>query len=117
MAIQQPIKPKNRPFTLKFGPQHPAAHGVLRLILSMQGEQIIKTDTHIGLLHRGTEKLIEYKTALQALPYFDRLDYVSVMAMEHSFCLAIERLTNTVISNRAKSIRMLYAELTRVLNH
>ena len=117
MAIQQPIKPKNRPFTLNFGPQHPAAHGVLRLILSMQGEQIIKTDTHIGLLHRGTEKLIEYKTALQALPYFDRLDYVSVMAMEHSFCLAIERLTNTVISTRAKCIRMLYAELTRVLNH
>jgi NADH dehydrogenase I D subunit len=117
MAIQQPIKPKSRPFTLNFGPQHPAAHGVLRLILSMQGEQIIKTDTHIGLLHRGTEKLIEYKTALQALPYFDRLDYVSVMAMEHSFCLAVERLTNTVISTRAKCIRMLYAELTRILNH
>lgn len=117
MAIQQPIKPKNRPFTLNFGPQHPAAHGVLRLILSMQGEQIIKTDTHIGLLHRGTEKLIEYKTALQALPYFDRLDYVSVMAMEHSFCLAVERLTNTIISTRAKCIRMLYAELTRILNH
>ena len=117
MAIQQPIKPKSRPFTLNFGPQHPAAHGALRLILSMQGEQIIKTDTHIGLLHRGTEKLIEYKTALQALPYFDRLDYVSVMAMEHSFCLAVERLTNTIISTRAKCIRMLYAELTRVLNH
>ena len=117
MAIQQPIKPKSRPFTLNFGPQHPAAHGVLRLILSMQGEQIIKTDTHIGLLHRGTEKLIEYKTALQALPYFDRLDYVSVMAMEHSFCLAVERLTNTIVSTRAKCIRMLYAELTRVLNH
>lgn len=117
MAIQQPIKPKSRPFTLNFGPQHPAAHGVLRLILSMQGEQVIKTDTHIGLLHRGTEKLIEYKTALQALPYFDRLDYVSVMAMEHSFCLAIERLTNTIVSSRAKCIRMLYAELTRVLNH
>jgi NADH dehydrogenase I D subunit len=83
----------------------------------MEGEQILKTDTHIGLLHRGTEKLIEYKTALQALPYFDRLDYVSVMAMEHSFCLAIERITNTVISTRAKCIRMLYAELTRVLNH
>jgi NADH dehydrogenase I D subunit len=117
MAIQQPIKPKSRPFTLNFGPQHPAAHGVLRLILSMQGEQVIKTDTHIGLLHRGTEKLIEYKTALQALPYFDRLDYVSVMSMEHSFCLAIERLTNTIVSARAKCIRMLYAELTRVLNH
>jgi len=83
----------------------------------MQGEQIIKTDTHIGLLHRGTEKLIEYKTALQALPYFDRLDYVSVMAMEHSFCLAVERLTDTIVSTRAKCIRMLYAELTRVLNH
>lgn len=117
MAIQQPIKPKSRPFTLNFGPQHPAAHGVLRLILSMQGEQVTKTDTHIGLLHRGTEKLIEYKTALQALPYFDRLDYVSVMAMEHSFCLAIERLTSTIVSDRAKCIRMLYAELTRVLNH
>lgn len=117
MAIQQPIKPKPRPFTLNFGPQHPAAHGVLRLILSMQGEQVIKTDTHIGLLHRGTEKLIEYKTALQALPYFDRLDYVSVMAMEHSFCLAIERVTRTTVNARAKCIRMLYAELTRVLNH
>jgi NADH:ubiquinone oxidoreductase subunit D len=74
MAIQQIIKPKTRPFCLNFGPQHPASHGVLRLILSMQGEQIVKTDTHIGLLHRGSEKLIEYKTALQALPYFDRLD-------------------------------------------
>lgn len=117
MAIQNPIKPKIRPFSLNFGPQHPAAHGVLRLILSMRGEQVISTDTHVGLLHRGTEKLIEYKTALQALPYFDRLDYVSVMAMEHSFCLALERLTNTKLSRRAKAIRMLYAELTRVLNH
>lgn len=95
----------------------PAAHGVLRLILNMRGEQIIKTDTHIGLLHRGTEKLIEYKTALQALPYFDRLDYVSTLAMEHSFCLAIERLTGTKLTNRAKAIRTLFAELTRVLNH
>jgi NADH:ubiquinone oxidoreductase subunit D len=85
---------------IKFCPQHPAAHGVLRLILSMQGEQVTRTDTHIGLLHRGTEKLIEYKT-VQALPYFDRLDYVSVMAMEHSYCLAVERL-NTVVSLRAK---------------
>lgn len=117
MAIQNPIKPKVRPFSLNFGPQHPAAHGVLRLILNMRGEQIISTDTHVGLLHRGTEKLIEYKTALQALPYFDRLDYVSVMAMEHSFCLALERLTKTKLSRRAKAIRMLYAELTRVLNH
>lgn len=117
MAIQNPIKPKVRPFSLNFGPQHPAAHGVLRLILNMRGEQIISTDTHVGLLHRGTEKLIEYKTALQALPYFDRLDYVSVMAMEHSFCIALERLTKTKLSRRAKAIRMLYAELTRVLNH
>lgn len=117
MALQKIIKPTSRPFTLNFGPQHPAAHGVLRLILSMQGEQVTKTDTHIGLLHRGTEKLIEYKTALQALPYFDRLDYVSVLAMEHSFCLAIERLTGTLVSQRAKCIRMLYAEITRVLNH
>lgn len=117
MAIQKHIRPKKRPFTLNFGPQHPSSHGVLRLILSMQGEQITSLDTHIGLLHRGTEKLIEYKTALQALPYFDRLDYVSVMAMEHSFCLAIERITNTAVSIRAKCIRMLFAELTRVLNH
>ena len=117
MAIQQSLKHKSRPFTLNFGPQHPSSHGVLRLILSMTGEQITAIDTHIGLLHRGTEKLIEYKTALQALPYFDRLDYVSVMCMEHTFCLAIERLTNSVVSSRAKCIRMLFAELTRVLNH
>jgi NADH dehydrogenase I D subunit len=83
----------------------------------MRGEQILNTNTHIGLLHRGTEKLIEYKTALQALPYFDRLDYVSTLAMEHSFCLAIERLTGTKLTNRAKAIRTLFAELTRVLNH
>jgi len=117
MALQKPIKPKSRAFSLNFGPQHPAAHGVLRLILSMQGEQVVKTDAHIGLLHRGTEKLIEYKTALQALPYFDRLDYVSTMAMEHSFCLAIERLTGTKLTKRDKAIRMCFAELTRVLNH
>ena len=117
MAIQKSISLKKKSFKLNFGPQHPAAHGVLRLILDMNGELVENLDTHIGLLHRGTEKLIEYKTALQALPYFDRLDYVSVMCMEHSFCLAIERLTNTVVSTRAKAIRMLYAELTRVLNH
>lgn len=117
MAVNQSLKPKSRPFTLNFGPQHPASHGVLRLILSMQGEQINAIDSHIGLLHRGTEKLIEYKTALQALPYFDRLDYVSVMAMEHSFCLAVERLQGLTPSPRAKYVRMLFAELTRVLNH
>lgn len=117
MAIQQTIKLKKKSFKLNFGPQHPAAHGVLRMILDMNGEHVTNIDTHIGLLHRGTEKLIEYKTALQALPYFDRLDYVSVMCMEHSFCLAMERITNTVVSTRAKAIRMLYAELTRILNH
>ena len=117
MAVNQIIKPKSRPFTLNFGPQHPASHGVLRLILSMQGEQINAIDSHIGLLHRGTEKLIEYKSALQALPYFDRLDYVSVMAMEHSFCLAVERLQGLTPSPRAKYVRMLFAEITRVLNH
>nr|AOC61545.1 NADH dehydrogenase subunit 7 [Gloeotilopsis planctonica] len=118
MAIQNAIKPStSRPFTLNFGPQHPAAHGVLRLILSMQGEQVISTDTHIGLLHRGTEKLIEYKTVHQALPYFDRLDYVSVMCMEHSYCLAVEQLTQMEVPQRAMYIRMLFAEITRVLNH
>jgi NADH dehydrogenase I D subunit len=117
MAQQQLRKPKWRPFSLNFGPQHPAAHGVLRLILNMQGEQIVQTDAHVGLLHRGTEKLIEYKTALQALPYFDRLDYVSAMSMEHSFCLTIERLNGMRLTNRAKGIRMCFAELTRILNH
>jgi len=119
MAINQSIKPTNikKPFTLNFGPQHPAAHGVLRLILSMRGEQVLSTDTHIGLLHRGTEKLIEYKTVLQALPYFDRLDYVSVMSMEHSYCLAVERLTSATVPVRAQFIRVLFAEITRVLNH
>jgi len=118
MAIQNAIKPvTTRPFAVNFGPQHPAAHGVLRLILSMRGEQVLSTDTHIGLLHRGTEKLIEYKTVLQALPYFDRLDYVSVMCMEHSYCLAVERLTQMEVPRRAMYIRMLFAEITRVLNH
>lgn len=117
MAINESIKGKSRSFTLNFGPQHPSSHGVLRVILSMEGEQVSCLDTHIGLLHRGTEKLIEYKTALQALPYFDRLDYVSVMSMEHSFCIAVERLTNTVVSIRAQCIRMVFAELTRILNH
>lgn len=124
MAILETIKPKNinginvnRPFLLNFGPQHPASHGVLRIILSMEGECVYNMDTHIGLLHRGTEKLIEYKTIFQSLPYFSRLDYVSVMAMEHSFCLGIERVTKTVVNTRVKCIRMLFAELTRILNH
>jgi NADH dehydrogenase (ubiquinone) Fe-S protein 2 len=104
-------------FTINFGPQHPAAHGVLRLILELNGEIIKKADPHIGLLHRGTEKLIEYKTYLQALPYFDRLDYVSMMAQEHTYSLAVEKLGNLTIPLRAKYIRVLFAELTRILNH
>lgn len=104
-------------FKINFGPQHPSAHGVLRLILNLKGETILKSDAHIGLLHRGTEKLIEYKNYLQALPYFDRLDYVSMMTQEHAYCLAIENLTNTVIPKRAQYIRVIFTEITRILNH
>lgn len=104
-------------FTINFGPQHPAAHGVLRLVLELQGEVVVRADAHIGLLHRGTEKLIEYKTYTQALPYFDRLDYVSMMSQEHTYALAIERLLNTNVPIRAQYIRVLFAELTRILNH
>lgn len=117
------IQKKNRllkqvkSFTINFGPQHPAAHGVLRLVLELLGENVIKATPHIGLLHRGTEKLIEYKTYLQALPYFDRLDYVSMMSQEHSYCLAIEKLINCKIPKRAQYIRVLFAEITRILNH
>ena len=103
--------------TLNFGPQHPAAHGVLRLVLEMDGEIIERADPHIGLLHRGTEKLIEHKTYLQALPYFDRLDYVSMMAQEHCFSLAVEKLLGCEIPLRAQYIRVLFAEITRLLNH
>ena len=108
---------KIKDFTMNFGPQHPAAHGVLRLVLELSGETVLKADPHIGLLHRGTEKLIEYKTYLQALPYFDRLDYVSMMAQEHAFCLAIERLLDVNIPIRAKFIRIMFSEITRILNH
>jgi NADH-quinone oxidoreductase subunit D len=104
-------------FTMNFGPQHPSAHGVLRLVLEMDGEVVERADPHIGLLHRGTEKLIEYKTYLQAVPYFDRLDYVSPMCMEHSFALAVEKLLGIEAPPRAKYIRVLYAEITRILNH
>ena len=104
-------------FTINFGPQHPAAHGVLRLILELDGEVVERADPHIGLLHRGTEKLIEYKTYLQALPYFDRLDYVSMMAQEHTYSLAVEKLANIKIPRRAQIIRVLFAEITRILNH
>ncbi|MBS0236156.1 MAG: NADH-quinone oxidoreductase subunit D [Proteobacteria bacterium] len=103
--------------TINFGPQHPAAHGVLRLILEMEGELIKRADPHIGLLHRGTEKLIEYKTYVQALPYFDRLDYVSPIAQEHCFALAVEKLLKCEIPARAQYIRVLFAELTRIMNH
>jgi len=104
-------------FTINFGPQHPAAHGVLRLILELDGEIVKRADPHIGLLHRGTEKLIEYKTYLQALPYFDRLDYVSMMAQEHTYSLAVERLGNIKVPYRAQVIRVIFAEITRILNH
>ncbi len=104
-------------FTLNFGPQHPAAHGVLRLILELDGEVVKRADPHIGLLHRGTEKLIEQKTYLQALPYFDRLDYVSMMAQEHTYSLAVEKLGNFSVTLRAQYIRVLFLELTRILNH
>jgi NADH dehydrogenase (ubiquinone) Fe-S protein 2 len=106
-----------RNFTLNFGPQHPAAHGVLRLVLDLKGEIVQRADPHIGLLHRGTEKLIEYKTYLQALPYFDRLDYVSIIAQEHTYALAVESLSNAKVSLRALYIRVLFAEITRILNH
>jgi NADH dehydrogenase (ubiquinone) Fe-S protein 2 len=104
-------------FTLNFGPQHPAAHGVLRLVLELNGEIIDRAEPHIGLLHRGTEKLIEYKTYLQALPYFDRLDYVSMMSQEHTYSLAVENLLMVSIPLRAQYIRVLFLELTRLLNH
>lgn len=103
--------------TLNFGPQHPAAHGVLRLILEMDGEVVERADPHIGLLHRGTEKLIEYKTYLQALPYFDRLDYVSPMSQEHGYVCAVERLLNLEVPLRAQYLRVVFLEFTRILNH
>ena len=108
---------KIKNFTINFGPQHPAAHGVLRLVLELKGEYILRAIPHIGLLHRGTEKLIEYKNYIQALPYFDRLDYVSMLSQEHSFCLAVEKLTRTKIPQRAKFLRVIFLEITRLLNH
>ncbi len=105
------------PFTINLGPQHPAAHGVLRLILEMDGEVVERADPHIGMLHRGTEKLIEHKTYAQALPYFDRLDYVAPMASEHCFTLAVEKLLGITPPPRAQYIRVLFAEITRLLNH
>ena len=106
-----------RNFTINFGPQHPAAHGVLRLVLELDGEVVERVDPHIGLLHRGTEKLIENKTYLQAIPYFDRLDYVAPMNQEHAFCLAAEKLLGLTIPRRAQIIRVLYCEIGRLLSH
>ncbi len=108
---------KIKPYTMNFGPQHPAAHGVLRLVLEMDGEVVERADPHIGLLHRGTEKLIEYKTYLQATPYFDRLDYVSPMCQEHAFALGVEKLLQITPPPRAQYIRVLFSEITRILNH
>jgi NADH dehydrogenase (ubiquinone) Fe-S protein 2 len=113
--LEETIKVKN--FTINFGPQHPAAHGVLRLVLELNGEVVERADPHIGLLHRGTEKLIESKTYTQALPYFDRLDYVSMMAQEHGYSLAVEELAALIVPDRAKYIRVLFSEITRILNH
>ena len=110
-------EPTTRNFTINFGPQHPAAHGVLRLVLELDGEVVERVDPHIGLLHRGTEKLIEYKTYLQAIPYFDRLDYVAPMNQEHAFCLAAEKLLGLDVPRRAQIIRVLYCEMGRLLSH
>src|SRR5476649_306695 len=104
-------------FTMNFGPQHPAAHGVLRLVLEMDGEVVERADPHIGLLHRGTEKLIEYKTYLQAVPYFDRLDYVAPMNQEHAYALAVEKLLGLTVPERGQWIRVLFSEISRILNH
>ena len=107
----------DRNFTINFGPQHPAAHGVLRLVLELEGEIVERVDPHIGLLHRGTEKLIEHKTYLQAIPYFDRLDYVAPMNQEHAFCLAIEKLMGIEVPRRAEFIRVIFSEIGRILSH
>ena len=112
------LKEKNfQNLIINFGPQHPAAHGVLRLLVILQGETILSVDPQIGLLHRGTEKLIEYKHVLQALPYFDRLDHVSMMVQEHLFILSIEKLLKITVPLRAQYIRVIFSELTRILNH
>jgi len=117
MVLKKQLTKKIQSFTVNFGPQHPAAHGVLRLVLELTGEVVERAEPHIGLLHRGTEKLIEYKNYLQALPYFDRLDYVSMMSQEHTYCLAIETMLHCKIPLRAQYIRVLFAEITRILNH
>ena len=115
--LNSKINLKIKAFNINFGPQHPAAHGVLRLILEISGEKVIYCDPHIGLLHRGTEKLIEYKTYIQALPYFDRLDYVSMLAQEHTFSLVVEKALSCKVPLRVQYIRVIFCEITRILNH
>jgi len=117
IVTKKDLNRKIKNFTINFGPQHPAAHGVLRLILELDGEIVKKADPHIGLLHRGTEKLIEHKNYIQALPYFDRLDYVSMMAQEHAYSLGVEHLLKLSIPLRVQYIRVLFSEITRILNH
>ena len=117
MVLKKKLVKEIKNFTVNFGPQHPAAHGVLRLVLELDGEIVERCDPHIGLLHRGTEKLMESRTYLQNLPYFDRLDYVAPMNQEHAWCLALEKLCNIEISKRASDIRVLFCEIGRVLNH
>jgi len=118
LTLKKKTSPKTiKTFKMNFGPQHPAAHGVLRLILELEGEIVKKADPHIGLLHRGTEKLMENKTYLQGLPYLDRLDYVSMMVQEHAYSLAIEKLLKIEVPIRAQYIRVIFSEITRILNH
>ena len=117
LILPQEMKNKVKNFEMNFGPQHPAAHGVLRLVLELDGEVIKRADPHIGLLHRATEKLMENKTYMQGLPYMDRLDYVSMMAQEHAYSLAIEKILNCKVPERASYIRVIFCELTRILNH
>lgn len=115
--MTQSILKKVKVLSINFGPQHPSAHGVLRLILETVGERILYCDPHVGLLHRGTEKLIEQKPFIQSLPYFDRLDYVSMMVQEHGYSLSIEKLLSCNVPVRAQYIRVLFSEITRILNH
>lgn len=117
LSIEKKHMTEKKTMTINFGPQHPATHGVLRLLVTMNGELVERADPHIGFLHRGTEKLLEYKTYLQGLPYFDRLDYVSPMAQEHAYALCVEKLLNCQIPRRAQYIRVLFCEITRLLNH
>jgi NADH dehydrogenase (ubiquinone) Fe-S protein 2 len=115
--IKKDYTTKLKNFEMNFGPQHPAAHGVLRLVLELDGETIVRADPHIGLLHRATEKLAEHRTYTQVLPYLDRLDYVSMMAQEHAYSLAVEKLLDIQVPVRSSLIRVLFCELTRILNH